>query len=322
MSTSARETALRVLVSCRTNGAWADAALKAQLGRDGLSGPDAALCSRIVYGVMQNRLLLDFYIGAYCSQKPDHLQPPLLDILRVGAYQILFLDKVPDSAAVNTSVELAKLCKREQAAGLVNAVLRKISQNKENLPNIPDRDEARARLGLSVNGGEVLLMCGSMGCGPMEELASALDSYLPAGVELTVVCGTNEKLADTLESSPLIRTRVLRYTDDMPAWFSAVDLLLTKPGGLTVSEALACNLPLAVFDAIPGQEEENADFLLSHDMAVHMKMGDDCAKAIQLLLRDEERLDRMRRSCEKFDKSQSIPHLMALMENLTQGEKE
>ena len=143
MSTSARETALRVLVSCRTNGAWADAALKAQLGRDGLSGPDAALCSRIVYGVMQNRLLLDFYIGAYCSQKPDHLQPPLLDILRVGAYQILFLDKVPDSAAVNTSVELAKLCKRGQAAGLVNAVLRKISQNKENLPNIPDRDEAR-----------------------------------------------------------------------------------------------------------------------------------------------------------------------------------
>ena len=99
-------------------------------------------------------------------------------------------------------------------------------------------------------------------------------------------------------------------------------LIVTKPGGLTVSEALACNLPLAVFDAIPGQEEENADFLLSHDMAVHMKKGDDCAKAIQLLLRDEERLDRMRRSCEKFDKSQSIPHLMALMENLTQGEKE
>ena len=87
-----RKTALRVLISCRTNGAWADAALKAQITRDGLSGQDAALCSRIVYGVLQNQLLLDFYIGAYCSQKPDHLQPPLLDILRIGAYQILFLD--------------------------------------------------------------------------------------------------------------------------------------------------------------------------------------------------------------------------------------
>ncbi|MDO4314876.1 MAG: 16S rRNA (cytosine(967)-C(5))-methyltransferase RsmB [Oscillospiraceae bacterium] len=140
---SARETALRVLVSCRTNGAWADAALKAQLSRDGLSGPDAALCSRIVYGVMQNQLLLDFYIGAYCSQKPDHLQPPLLEILRIGAYQILFLEKVPDSAAVNTSVELAKLAKRGQASGLVNAVLRKLSQNKDALPAIPDRDAER-----------------------------------------------------------------------------------------------------------------------------------------------------------------------------------
>ncbi len=90
----ARDTALRVLVSCRTARAWADAALSAQLRRDGLTGPEAALCSRIVYGVMQNRLLLDFYLGAYCSQKLDRLQPPLAEILRIGAYQILYLDKV------------------------------------------------------------------------------------------------------------------------------------------------------------------------------------------------------------------------------------
>ena len=143
MNPSARTTALQVLVSCRNNGAWADAALKAQISRDGLSGPDAALCSRIVYGVMQNRMLLDFYIGAYCTQKPEHLQPPLLEILRIGAYQILYLDKIPDSAAVNTSVELAKLAKRGQASGLVNAVLRKISRNKSALPPIPDRDEVQ-----------------------------------------------------------------------------------------------------------------------------------------------------------------------------------
>ncbi len=138
-----RKTALRVLIACRTKGAWADAALKAQIARDGLSGSDAALCSRIVYGVLQNQLLLDFYLSAYCSQPIDHLQPPLSDILRLGAYQILFLDKVPDSAAVNESVNLAKLFKRGQAAGLVNAVLRKISQNKNDLPAIPDRDAER-----------------------------------------------------------------------------------------------------------------------------------------------------------------------------------
>ena len=57
---NARDTALGVLVRCRTAGAWADAALTAQLRRDGLTGPEAALCSRIVYGVRQNLLLLDF----------------------------------------------------------------------------------------------------------------------------------------------------------------------------------------------------------------------------------------------------------------------
>ena len=106
-------------------------------------GPEAALCSRLVYGVVQNQQLLDFYLSAYCSQKPDHLQPPLLEILRLGAYQILYLDRVPDSAAVNTSVELAKISGRGQASGLVNAVLRKIAQNKTALPPIPERDEVK-----------------------------------------------------------------------------------------------------------------------------------------------------------------------------------
>lgn len=140
---SARDTALRVLSAGRTASAWADASLKAQLQRDGLSGAEAGLATRMVYGVLQNRALLDFYLGAYCTQKVGHLQPPLADILRLGAYQILFLDKVPDRAAVNESVELAKRNKRGQAAGLVNAVLRKVSLNKDTLPPIPRRDEAQ-----------------------------------------------------------------------------------------------------------------------------------------------------------------------------------
>lgn len=140
---NARDTALRVLSAGRTASAWADASLKAQLRRDGLTGADAALATRIVYGVLQNRALLDFYLSAYCAQKLDHLQHPLADVLRIGAYQILFLDKVPDRAAVNESVELAKRNGRGAASGLVNAVLRKVSLNKETLPAIPERDEVQ-----------------------------------------------------------------------------------------------------------------------------------------------------------------------------------
>ena len=140
---SARKTALEVLRRCRTNHAWADAALGPALRRDGLTGADAALCSRLVYGVLQNQALLDFYLSAWCSQKPEHLQPPLQDILRLGLYQILFLDKIPVSAAVNESVELAKTSGRGAAAGLVNAVLRRAGRERQALPPIPDKDPVR-----------------------------------------------------------------------------------------------------------------------------------------------------------------------------------
>lgn len=138
---SARKEALAVLTACRARGAWADAALGTHL--KGLPPADAGLCSHIVYGVIQNETLLDFYLSQFCSQRLDHLQPPLADILRIGAYQILFLYRVPDSAAVHTSVELAKGAGRGQASGLVNAVLRRLCREKENLPAIPDRDEAK-----------------------------------------------------------------------------------------------------------------------------------------------------------------------------------
>ena len=199
---SARETALRVLVSCRTNGAWADAALKAQMNRDGLSGADAALCSRIVYGVIQNRMLLDFYIGAYCSQKPDHLQVPLLDILRIGAYQILFLNKIPDSAAVNESVNLTRMVKRGQAAGLVNAVLRKISKNKENLPDIPDRD-AEKYLSIRYSHPKWLVkrLMSILGREETEAFLAANNEIAPMTVQINPLKTKEEELIATLEAS-------------------------------------------------------------------------------------------------------------------------
>ena len=141
---SARDTALRVLSAGRTASAGADASLKAQLRRDGLTGADAALATGIVYGVLQNRALLDFYLGAYCSQKLSRLQPPLADILRIGSYHILFLYKLRDRAAVNESVELANKNGRGASSGIVKAVLRKLSLNKAQLPAIPERDETQA----------------------------------------------------------------------------------------------------------------------------------------------------------------------------------
>lgn len=224
MSAPARETALGVLIACRVNGAWADAALKARLSRDGLSGSDAALCSRIVYGVLQNQLLLDFYIAAFCSQKPDRLQPPLLDILRIGAYQILFLDKVPDSAAVNTSVELAKTAKRGQAAGLVNAVLRNLARSRDALPPIPERDEVRYLSTLySHPRWLVKRILALLGREETELLLAADNSQPPAAAQVNTCRTTAEALFEELQAAGVGAERHPWLTDC---------LLLSRTGSL------------------------------------------------------------------------------------------
>lgn len=121
----ARETALNALIACRKSGAWSNGVLKEYIQRDRLDSRDAALATRLCYGVLQNRKKLDFYLKQLLTGKWKDLHPVVRDILHLGLYQIYELDKIPDSAAVNESVALAKkYCKNPRAGALVNGVLR------------------------------------------------------------------------------------------------------------------------------------------------------------------------------------------------------
>ncbi|MBQ6430437.1 MAG: 16S rRNA (cytosine(967)-C(5))-methyltransferase RsmB [Oscillospiraceae bacterium] len=116
---TARDAALNALIVCRKGGAWSDSALKELLS--GMDRRDAALASRLCYGVLQNRMLLDFWIAAFAKGK---LQPVVQDVLRLAVYQLQFTDKIPASAAVNEAVEQTKRVANPAAARLVNGVLR------------------------------------------------------------------------------------------------------------------------------------------------------------------------------------------------------
>lgn len=122
----ARETALNALIACRKEGAWSNGALKQRIARDRLDSRDAALATRLCYGVVQNRGKLDFYLRQLLTGKLSGLHPVVRDILHLGLYQLRDMDKIPESAAVNESVELAKkYCPgQKNAPALVNAVLR------------------------------------------------------------------------------------------------------------------------------------------------------------------------------------------------------
>lgn len=130
---SARDTALSVLISCRRNQAWSDGTLKEYIKRDQLDRRDAAFASQICYGVLQNRMLLDYWLDLFLTGGRSKLQPVVLDILRLALYQIKFLDKIPASAAVNEAVNQCKKQANPRAAGLVNAVLRNILRNPDRL---------------------------------------------------------------------------------------------------------------------------------------------------------------------------------------------
>ena len=130
----ARETALNALMACRKSGAWSNGVLKEYIQRDRLDSRDAALATRLCYGVLQNRNKLDFYLKQLLTGKLSSLHPVLRDVLHLGLYQICELDKIPDSAAVNESVALAKkYCNNPKAGGLVNAVLRNAVRSRETL---------------------------------------------------------------------------------------------------------------------------------------------------------------------------------------------
>lgn len=89
---------------------------------------EKAFISALVYGVVERKITLDWFINRYLQAKP---KPKIMTILRLGAYQILFMDKVPVSAAINESVKLCKEISQDYYTGLVNAVLHKIDENRE-----------------------------------------------------------------------------------------------------------------------------------------------------------------------------------------------
>ena len=159
-----------------------------------------------------------------------------------------------------------------------------------------DRVAARRAFGLSGGYPVVVQSAGGRGVGPLEEVHRALlASTVPS--ELIIVCGRNEAARRRLAGMrppPRHRVTVLGFTGRMRELLAAADLLVTKPGGLTVGEALACGLPMALVGAIPGQEERNADYLLENGAAVKANTPAGLTGKVEELLSNTARMAEMR----------------------------
>ena len=136
-----RQIALEALIKTQRDGAFSNLAIDAALSKSELDTRDKSFVSNLFYGVIERQLTIDYQLSRYLSKPLKKLKPEVIMILRLGAYQILFMDKVPDSAAVNESIKLSKKNGASYASGLINAVLRKVSQNGIILPESTESEE-------------------------------------------------------------------------------------------------------------------------------------------------------------------------------------
>lgn len=135
-----RNTALNVLMKIEQDNAYSNIALNNAIRENKLSGVDSSFVSALVYGVLERKITLDYIIKQYSKIPLRKIELKTKMILRLGILQLLFMDKIPESAAVNESVNLAKKHKLQKSSGFINGILRSITRSEEKY-KLPDKSD-------------------------------------------------------------------------------------------------------------------------------------------------------------------------------------
>ena len=133
---TARQAAVQALMKVNGEGGYSNLVLNETLKKSGLSPVDTSFASRLFYGALERKLTLDHIIGAYSKKPVSKLTPAVAEILRISLYQMLYLDNVPDAAAVDEAVKLTRRMKVSSASGFVNAVLRSFLRDEKKIPPV------------------------------------------------------------------------------------------------------------------------------------------------------------------------------------------
>ena len=194
----ARKAALTALEKCRRADAWSDAVLGAVMDAEQLTGRDRGLAAALSYGVMQNRTLLDHEIAKFSTVKTGKIEPKVLDILRISVYQILFMDKIPASAAVNEAVRLTKELGYTRAAGFVNAVLRKVAADGDALTVAADSTAEKMSIRWSHPLWLVEYLVSAIGAEETEQFLRCDNAPVPVTAQVNTLKCTADELISAL----------------------------------------------------------------------------------------------------------------------------
>lgn len=154
---SARFTVLELL-NKMDGKAYSNLILNSALKESGLAERDKGFVAKLFYGVVERKLTLEYIISVYSSKPLHKLDKSVVNVLKMGVYQLLYMDNVPDNAAVNESVILTKQCGKSSAAGFVNAVLRSFIRDGKRV-TFPDDDIKRMSIEYSCSEGLARQLC-------------------------------------------------------------------------------------------------------------------------------------------------------------------
>jgi len=181
-----------------------------------------------------------------------------------------------------------------------------------------EKKEARLMLEMDRNTPLLLLMGGSMGYGRIDKTVKMLDG-LPVDFQMAVVCGSNEEAFKRVEKLKTKKTVYkFGFTDKVDLLMDAADCIITKPGGLTTSEALAKRLPMIIINPIPGQEDRNTEFLLNNGTAVAVSGTIPLDEAVFSLFSRPERFSAMLPAIDLIRKPDSTMRLCEAIRDLAE----
>ncbi len=182
-----------------------------------------------------------------------------------------------------------------------------------------DHTEARRALGLDEKKATLLIMSGSMGYGKIDASIKKLDE-LSLDFQAIVICGNNKRMYKKVKSlTTKKRFDVYGYVDNVDVMMDAADCIITKPGGITSSEALAKALPMIMINPIPGHEMRNAEFMLNNGIALYATKTFPIDEAVFSLFKHPERVEDLRATLEIVGKRNSAKKLCEFL--LEQFEK-
>jgi processive 1,2-diacylglycerol beta-glucosyltransferase len=167
-----------------------------------------------------------------------------------------------------------------------------------------NRDELLKNLGLSVERPIVLIVGGQLGFLELKKIVQDIVGR-HEDAQLLIVAGRDKELQTAIEQSTLggmEQVKTFGFVDNMEELMSIADVMFSKAGGLTVSEALAKGVPLVINKVIPGQEEDNVNFLVKHNAAVRVNDATAVGQAVIELLDDPDRLSQMQAASKRLGK--------------------